>query len=305
MVNMTNLLNMEGMMLIMILIGVLFSRKKIITKEARRCLTDVTINLLIPCNMIAAFLNADRSQLAELAMMMVVACVVQVFQLIVSQVLYRKKEPGVRSVMRYSTLTSNAGFLGNPMVEGMYGQEGLVLASVALVPIRLFLWTAGLACYVPVNKKNVVKTALTHPCILSVIIGILLLLFPVTLPTFVTDTISSFSTAMTPMTMLLIGCILAEADMRTLITKDTVRICFTRLVVMPACVLIGVKLAGLPTLMASVMVVLIAMPVATTTAILADRYDGDAEFATKLVVLSTILSLITIPVWSMILEMVL
>lgn len=302
MVDMTNLLNMEGMMLIMILIGVLFSKKKIITKEARRCLTDVTINLLIPCNMIAAFLSADRSQISELVTVMIAACVIQVFQLIVSQLLYRKKEPGVRSVMRYSTLTSNAGFLGNPMVEGMYGQDGLVLASVALVPIRLFLWTAGLACYVPVNKKNVVKTALTHPCIISVILGILLLIFPITLPTFLTDTITSFSKAMTPMTMLLIGCILAEADMKTLVTKDTVRICFTRLIAMPACVFVGVKLVGLPTLMASVCVILIAMPVATTTAILADRYDGDAEFATKLVVLSTILSLITIPVWSIVLE---
>lgn len=302
MINMENLLNMQGMMLIMVLIGMLFNKKKIITKEGRKCLTDLTINIFIPCNMISAFFKADRTMLSRMAGIMLISLLIQIFQYVLSKILFRKKEAGMRSVLRYSTMVSNAGFLGNPMVEGMYGDSGLVLASVFLVPVRLFYWSVGLACFVPVNKKNVVKTALTHPCIVAVLLGLLYLFFPVPLPVFVTKTITTFSTAMTPVTMLLIGSILGDVELKTIVSKDTLYIGFIRLVVIPAAVFLAVWTAGVESLMASVTVILIAMPVATTTAILAARYDGDAEFATKTVVLTTILSLITIPVWSLIVE---
>ncbi|MCJ7837080.1 AEC family transporter [Cuneatibacter sp. NSJ-177] len=305
MVDMDSLLEMQGMMFCMVLIGMLLAKKKIITPEAKKSLTDITINLLIPCNMFAAFLNADHSMITQMMTVMLVSLMIQIGCYTLSKILFRKMDDGKRSVMRYGTMVSNAGFLGNPMVEGMYGSQGLLLASVFLVPVRLFYWTVGLACFVPVDKKNVVKTALTHPCIIAVILGLLYMFFPVPLPVFVTKTITGFSSAMTPVTMLLIGAILAEVDLRTIVCRETLYMSLLRLVILPGIVLAGVKLAGLPELMASVSVILIAMPVATTTAILAARYDRDYQFATKTVVLTTILSLFTIPVWSIVVGQVL
>ena len=149
MVDMSNLWNMQGMMFLMVLTGMIFSKIGVITKEGRSCLTKLTINLFIPCNMVAAFLNADHSMLFQMAEIMLISFVVQIAQYILSKILFRKMDPRERAVMRYSTMVSNAGFLGNPMIQGMYGESGLVLASVFLVPVRLFYWTVGLACYVP------------------------------------------------------------------------------------------------------------------------------------------------------------
>lgn len=302
---MENLLEMQGMMFLMVLIGMFLTKRGMITEAGRKSLTDITINLLIPCNMLAAFLQADHSMMGQMLTVMLVSLMIQIVQFTLSKILFRGMEEGKKSVMRYGTMVSNAGFLGNPMVEGMYGPDGLLLASVFLVPVRLFYWTVGLACFVKVDKKNVIKTALTHPCILSVLIGLLYMFFPIPLPTFLTRTITSFSSAMTPVTMLIIGAILAEVDLRTIFSKETIWMSVLRLFVLPGLVLVGVKLAGLPHLMASVSVILIAMPVATTTAILAARYDRDYQFATKTVVLSTILSLFTIPIWSLVVEWVL
>ncbi len=302
---MENLLEMQGMMFLMVLIGMFLTKRGMITEAGRKSLTDITINLLIPCNMLAAFLQADHSMMGQMLTVMLVSLMIQIVQFTLSKILFRGMEEGKKSVMRYGTMVSNAGFLGNPMVEGMYGPDGLRLASVFLVPVRLFYWTVGLACFVKVDKKNVIKTALTHPCILSVLIGLLYMFFPIPLPTFLTRTITSFSSAMTPVTMLIIGTILAEVDLRTIFSKETIWMSVLRLFVLPGLVLVGVKLAGLPHLMASVSVILIAMPVATTTAILAARYDRDYQFATKTVVLSTILSLFTIPIWSLVVEWVL
>lgn len=305
MIDMENLLEMQAMMFCMVLIGMFLAKRNIITQAARKSLTDITINLLIPCNMLSAFFQADHGMMGQMIQVMLVSLGIQILQYVLSKVLFRKEEPGMRSVMRYGTMVSNAGFLGNPMVEGMYGAQGLLLASVFLVPVRLFYWTVGLACFVKVDKKNVIKTTLTHPCILSVLIGLLYMFFPIPLPAFFTRTISSFSSAMTPVTMLLIGAILAEVELRTIFNKETIYLSVLRLAVLPALVLLGVCLAGVTPLIASVSVVLIAMPVATTTTILAARYGGDYQFATKAVVLSTILSLFTIPVWSLIVEHIL
>ena len=93
-----------------------------------------------------------------------------------------------------------------------------------------------------------------------------------------------------------------DVDLKTIVNKTTLYMSFLRLVVIPAAVFAVMLFLPVEPLMAAVTVVLIAMPVATTTAILAERYDGDSELATKVIVLSTILSLITIPVWSMIVE---
>lgn len=302
MVDMTNLLNMQGMMLLMVLAGMFLSKKGIINKIGRRCLTDLTINVFIPCNMIAAFLNSDHSMLSQMAEIMAISFVIQIGQYILSKILYRRMEARERAVMRYSTMVSNAGFLGNPMVQGMYGEQGLVLASVFLVPVRLFYWTVGLACYAPVNKKNVVRQALTHPCIVALFIGLFLMLVPISLPVFLTKTINSFSTAMTPSTMLLIGAILSDVDLKTIVNRKTLYMSFLRLIAIPGAVFLVLLPLPIEPLMAAVTVILVAMPVATTTAILAERYDGDSEFATKIIVLSTILSLITIPLWSIVVE---
>ena len=130
MVDMSNLWNMQGMMFLMVLTGMIFSKIGVITKEGRSCLTKLTINLFIPCNMVAAFLNADHSMLFQMAEIMLISFVIQIAQYILSKILFRKMDPRERAVMRYSTMVSNAGFLGNPMIQGMHGESGLVLASV-------------------------------------------------------------------------------------------------------------------------------------------------------------------------------
>lgn len=93
MVDMSNLWNMQGMMFLMVLTGMIFSKIGVITKEGRSCLTKLTINLFIPCNMVAAFLNADHSMLFQMAEIMLISFVIQIAQYILSKILFRKMGP--------------------------------------------------------------------------------------------------------------------------------------------------------------------------------------------------------------------
>lgn len=298
------LFDLQVMMLLLMGIGVILRKKNIITKEGKTVLTDLVINLILPCNIITAFcIPMDRSVLIAEMEIFIISVLIQIFCTLISGVLYRKVPKGKRMVLQYATVCSNAGFLGNPVAEGLYGSLGLLYASVYLIPQRIVMWSAGVSYFTQSpSRKEVVKKVLTHPCIIAVEIGIVLMVTQIQLPDFLCTGIEEIGGCTTAVTMILIGTILMDTDMRHMITKITAGYSVIRLIFIPTVVLLGCLLAGVDSVVAGVSVTLAAMPAGTTTAILALKYHGDEEFATQCVVLTTVLSVAAIPIWSLIIH---
>lgn len=137
----------------------------------------------------------------------------------------------------------------------------------------------------------------THPCIVAVYIGMILMISQLALPEFASSTIQAIGKCNTPMTMIIIGLILAKVDVRTICSWTAVYYTVIRLAVIPLLVFVGCRLFQVDALVTGVSVLLAGMPAGSTTAIFASKYNGDGEFATKIVVFSTILSLVSIPIW--------
>lgn len=106
------------------------------------------------------------------------------------------------------------------------------------------------------------------------------------------------------LSMIVIGGILAEIRFRDVISKLTIYYSFIRLILIPLLVLFGCIIVKLPILVTAVATVLAGMPAGSTTAILAEKYNGDSKLAVEIVFLSTALSLITIPLLCLIINMV-
>jgi hypothetical protein len=122
-------------------------------------------------------------------------------------------------------------------------------------------------------------------------------------PLVMTKTITTIGNCNTALSMMVIGMILADADWKALFDKEVLCYSLLRLVLMPLALYVVCLALGLPALVTGVCVILTAMPAGATTSILASKYGCDEIFATKLVVASTILSMISIPVWNIILTM--
>lgn len=179
---------------------------------------------------------------------------------------------------------------------------GLTLASIYLIPQRIMMWSEGVSVFTEApTKKEMLKKIFTHPCIIACEIGIVLMLTGWRPPHFLEETITSVSNCNTAMSMLVIGMILADADPKTIIDKDVLFYTFIRLLIIPFCVFIPCWLLHTDSLVMGVSVILAAMPAGATTTILASKYDCEEEFSVKLVVFSTAASLITTPLWNMIL----
>lgn len=298
------LLNLQLMMFVLMGVGYVLRKNGTITKEGRSVLTDLIINVILPCNIITAFcIDFDRNVLISGMQVLVISVVLQLFCTFLAAFAYRKVEKKKRMVLQYATVCSNAGFLGNPIAEGLYGSMGLLYASIYLIPQRIVMWSAGVSYFTESpSKKDVIKKVLKHPCIIAVEIGIIMMLTGFRFPEFLQRSIKSLGGCTTAITMLFIGTVLADAGLHNLLSRMTVLFSVVRLILIPFVVAAGCYLFHVGGTAAGLSVVLAAMPAGSTTAILAAKYHGDEVFATQCVVVTTVLSMVILPVWCLVLN---
>ena len=297
------LLNLQGMLFLLVAAGVVLRKMGILPEGAKNILTDLVIYLILPCNIINSFfIEFNFDILKGFAIILTIASLIQVGCLILAKILYNKEPEGRKKVLQYGTVCSNAGFMGNPIAEGVYGAEGLMYASIFLIPQRNVMWSAWVSYFTESpDRKTVVKKVLTHPCIIAVYIGLILMITRLPLPVFLQNTIRSIGGCTTTISMVLIGAILAEVEPGSILDRGIVKYALIRLFLLPLLVYLSCRVFHVTPFLSGVSVLLTGMPAGSTTAILAAKYDGDYIFATKCVVVTTLLSLVTIPLWCMVL----
>lgn len=293
------LLQVQCMLFILMGLGLLLCRLRILGPQQKKGLSDLVLDVVLPCNIVNSFRIAfSWDILYAFSQILAVSVLVQLFCLLLSRLLYRRLPAQRRAVLTYGTICSNAGLIGNPVAEGLYGAEGLICASIYLVPQRVVMWSAGIGCFTQEKSRGrMVKKVLTHPCIIAVFIGLVLMLTQLQLPAILDRTLRSLSGCNTALSMIAVGAILGEVNPREAVDRQIVAYTALRLIGIPLAVLLGCLLAGLGPLVTGVSVILAGMPAGSTTAILAASYRGDAAFAGKCVFFSTLCSLVSVPLW--------
>ena len=304
MASFTELLNLEGLMFLCAVCGIIMKRRKILPDNAREVLTDLVMNLILPASIIHSFeVEFNMTVLRKFAVILIIAAAAQVISMICANLFWNRQPENLKAVLQYGTQVSNAGFLGLPVTEGVLGAEGLMYASVFLIPQRIVMWTAGIAYFTrSTDWKGTFKKLAKNPCIVAVYIGFFLMLTQFKLPVMVESTLVKLAACTTPLTSILIGIMVADVDYRDLVSPMMFVLVFVRQLLLPAVVFFGCVLLHIDPLLTGVSVLLVGMPIGSTSPILAAKYGGDYVFAGKCVILSTVLSLFTIPLWCFIMS---
>lgn len=297
------LFQLMGTMFFLMLVGALLRFTGLIDNRAKKSLTDIILYAILPCNIIKAFSsNVSGCETKEFVITLAIAIAVQMMALFISKFMYGFVENGKKEVYQYGTVCSNSGFLGNPIAEGVFGTTGLVYASVFLIPQRIVMWSAGVSFFSKEeNRAATYKKVLTHPCMIATYIGMLIMIFNLKIPMFINGAVTALSNCTTAMTMVYVGTILVDINIKKLINRQQIYFSFIRLVVMPLIVYVVCYFAHIDSLITGVCVLLTGMPAGSTTSLLASKYGSDEDSAAQSVVFTTILSIISIPIWSAIL----
>ena len=296
-------LTLEFAIFALIGVGFLVRKLQIVSEQGQKSLTNLVVDVILPCNILKAFLSADLAQIRSDGLWVFgISLVFHLFCIGYGRLLFRRGPESERKCLRFAALCSNAGFMGNPVAEGLYGLEGLALANVYLIPMRVLMWSSGIAIFSGSHDwKATVRKVATHPCIIAVALGVAGLLLRVELPELLMKPIGYLSACNTAMSMLVIGMILARIQPRQFLDKTVLAFSVHRLLLLPALVYGACLLLPVSPTARSISVILAAMPVAANTSILADKYGGNSVYATKLVVISTLLSIPTTALWSLLL----
>lgn len=301
---MREIISLQSTIFLLVLTGYIVKKRNIIGKQGQKNLTDLVIYVILPCNILKAFTAGQAGDhMKNYLLILGISIAIQIFCTFYGRIIYRKEPVGRRKCLEYGTICSNAGFLGNPIAEGIFGAEGLVLASFFLIPQRIMMWSVGLAVFTGTNdRKATVKKVVTHPCIIACVAGLILMIGKIQIPSGLEGAIEALGNCNTAMSMAVIGMILAEIDWKQFWDRTVLYYTLHRLLIIPACVFAACYLLGVSHEVLGVSVLLTSMPAGATTSILAEKYGMESEFATKMVVVSTCISLFTICIWSVILK---
>jgi hypothetical protein len=194
-----------------------------------------------------------------------------------------------------------------PKYNALYGKNAVFYASIVEMVNNIFLFTIGIILIqlsAGVKAKINLKGMLT-PGMFGIIIGFALFLLNLELPGFIGDSISIIGAATTPLSMIVIGVQLGHISIKELLgDKNLYLLSFMKLLIIPAAVFLLLRF-GLKdvSLLAKVIIIEFAMPVAACTTIFSQQYNGDVAFSTKGVMLTTIFSIITIPIFAVLLTL--
>lgn len=304
------ILNSLIMIFILIVPGLFFRKRELLTEHQNDAISSIVVNLTWPCLVIDAMqLEFSIQTLKDTGYISAMATVIFAVLILISVPLAKllRMSKTKQYVTIFMMLFGNTGFIGIPVIKALYGTNAIFFAAIVELMNDVFLFTLGIVL-IQLSAGAQLKINLRqflNPGLIGVIIGLGLFLLNIQLPELFSGCVEMIGNATTPLTMFVIGFQLGGLKLKEIAGDWKVyAVCFIKLLIVPVAALIIAKLwAGDLTLLEKVLVVSFAMPVASVSAIFSQQYKGEAAFATKTVLLSTVFSIITIPIFAIILEL--
>ncbi len=300
--NFTVVANQVLILLIILVVGVISGKAGIIADGASKKLSELLLYVTSPMMVLGSFFFEYSSEKLKNALLVFLAAVAFfLISIFLSKIIFKGLDKNVKPITQFTAVFPNAAYMGLPMMYALYGADGVFYGSFYVVAFNIFAWTFGYSMFSNVGKnlgmKNLLKKALLNPAVIAVYVGIVIFIFRIPIPFVVEGAVKYIGDMTLPLSMLIIGSLISTVKVKDLVNDVKVYIASAvRLILMPLLAYGILHLIGAPKILISVIVTALAMPVAAMTTVFADLFDKDAVFASKVVMVSTILSVVTAPI---------
>ena len=289
------LVKQNFIMLIYLLIGYFLYKKHLVSIQGSGDIGRILLYVIMPVAIVRSYLtDFSPEKLEMLAVSFVLAVLSLTLSIIVSALLFQKKE----GIERFGVAFSNAGFIGIPLVQMTLGEEAVFYVSSFVALLNILQWTYGVMVMTGDRSAISVNKIKTNPIVISFLAGILLFFLPVTLPGEIQGIVGTVASMNGPLAMIVLGIYLAQMPLKTLFTDRMAYKCsIVRLIVIPLLTIVIMML--FPAKYAAVKLTILiaaAAPVGSNVAIFAQIFEKDYLTAVKEVCLSTVFSVVSLPV---------
>ena len=290
----TILIRQVSMMFIMMAIGYFLYKKQMVSNQGAKDIGKILLNLVVPIIVISNFcIERNSENTKALIDSTIVTIICMAIATIISALVFHSRN----SIDEFSATFSNAGFIGIPLIQSSIGDRGVFYVSIMIVLVGLLQWTYGV--YAITNDKKYINASklISNPMTISVIIGIILYALNIKLPAMANSLMSSFSALNTPLAMVVCGVYLAQSDLLSALkNKEVYFVTLMRNVVIPLITLLILKIVNVGNLQINLAILMAsACPVGLNVSVFAQQYNKDYQRGVENVCVSTIFSIISIP----------
>jgi predicted permease len=284
-------------MFLLILTGFLCYKTKIISATTNGQLSNLILLIINPAVIIYAYHTEFKSELFfGLIVSFGLATISHIIGIIVGKIFVKKKGHENYPIERFCVIYSNCGFMAIPLVNAIFGLEGVFYLTAYITVFNVFIWTQGVFLMTQKRSFKEIIGALRSPVLISVGVGLVLFFTQIKLPTVAISTIKYISLMNTPLAMIVAGIFVAQTNiLKAFKNLRIYYISFLKLLVVPLISLLIFKALNITDTVLLVIVIATACPTATTSILFASRFGKDAPYASENLTVTTLLSILTIP----------
>jgi hypothetical protein len=293
------------LLFLLILVGFVVKKLNLITDDFQQGVSGYVINVALPAYIVTSLgANVSASMFKEAGLFFVISCLITTLTITFSYGFVKvfKIEGQARDIFQFILIFANVAFMGFPVIGAAFGEQGIFYTVVYNLLFNMLLWTFGVFLMKRHQDHETLRLSIwqkmkrmMNPALIAMAVGFSMAGLRVEFPTLVKDTLGMVGSTTSPLSMMFIGFILTEVHIKELIQDH-------RLYMIAVIRLIGFPLLFFMILspfisgpMLGVSILLLGMPAGINTAMLAARYENDYKLASKMVFISTLASIVTIP----------
>ncbi len=295
----TTLLKQAVIMLLLIGVGVLAYRTKLVNKEGGRQLSNLVLEIVTPVLVVTAYADVEYETrlVKNLLWTFLLAACSYLVVILAAYLFLRRRDGRETEIERFSAIYSNCGFMGIPLMRALFGTEGVFYATAFLTVFFCFSWTHGIILLTGQSDRKALIKKLTSPTIIGIVIGLLLFFFQIQLPEILDTTLGYISDLNTPLAMIAAGISVAGAGFLSALRQPRIYyVTALKLLILPAILLVLLlPMTFIPIEVRTAVLVLTAAPSASMCTLQCQKHGKNDGYAAQIFAVTTILSMATMP----------
>jgi malate permease and related proteins len=283
---------------VLILIGYALTKSGAINEERKKGISEILVQVVAPALIITTLqVKATEERVSGVLITFALGIVSYIIFIFLTTLFNKKTDRYDYRTMRFTMIYQNCGYMGIPFVEGLFGSTAVFYMTPLIVLFNAFAFTHGLVLMRNTEGEKFHLRDFLSPVMISIVLGLVFFFCGIRLPKVLEEPLEMLADLNSPLGMLLAGTSIAQTDLRhikngTVIIKSTLM----RLFVLPLIMLaILIPLPVAPIIKLTVLTAS-ACPTAALAIIMAIRYDRDEELAAEIFSVTTLLSMVSMPV---------
>ena len=288
-----------GTIAVILVLGFLLGKLKLISPKTNKDLVNLLLTVFMPASLFLAFPTTYNDETSSMFINGLIAGVLVMLALIIlSYIIFNEKffKGDLRYESQFALVFNNATFLGYPIIASTFGEQGVIPYCGFIIAFNVALFSYGVYLFKHKVDLKLIVSVIFNPNIIAVVLGVIVFLLGIQLPAFATDAVKYTGNATTALSIICVGFMLSRANFRKLIKKWKLMLtALIQLILGPLATWALLSVLGFPEIVIMVCTLIQALPTATSLGLFASKYGGDESEASELVTISTLLSIVTMP----------